>query len=218
MTTDVKQVGLVSDIHANSVALEAVLEAMPDVDALVHAGDVVGYGPSPNECIETLRKHDAHSVRGNHDETIFGGRVYESGDEYARETLTDENRAWLRDCPATQTLFDGHVKVVHGNPIDRFRYTYPADFRPELLAGEDVLVLGHTHKQAKSAFEEGIVVNPGSVGQPRDGDERAAYAVADLETRSVTLRRVSYDIDQVASNIKNTPVSPRNAERLTSGR
>lgn len=212
------RVGLISDIHANAVALNAVLADMPAVDALVHAGDVIGYGPSPNECIARLRDHDAQSVRGNHDEALFGGPVYESGDEYAQRTITAENREWLANCPAERTLFDGRLKVIHGNPIERFRYTYPADFRAELLTEEDVLVLGHTHKQGKAEFDDGVIVNPGSVGQPRDGDERAAYAVLDLKTRSVTLARVSYDIQQVADRIDETPVSARNAQRLSTGR
>jgi putative phosphoesterase len=211
-------VGLISDVHANSVALSAVLEDMPAVDALVHAGDVIGYGPSPNECIELLQEYEARSVRGNHDEAVFDGPVYDTGDEYAQRTLTPENREWLANCPAEMTLFDEQLKIIHGNPDERFRYTYPAEFRAELLDGEDALVLGHTHKQAKAEFGDGVIVNPGSVGQPRDGDDRAAYAVLDLEVGSVTLARVPYDIQQVAERIDETPVSMRNARRLSTGR
>lgn len=216
--SETTRVGLISDVHANAVALNAVLEDMPAIDALVHAGDVIGYGPSPNECIELLREYDTHSVRGNHDEALFGGPTYESGDEYAQRTISDKNREWLARCPAEQTVFDGRMKVIHGNPKDRFRYTYPADFEPELLDEEDILVLGHTHKQEKAVFEEGIIVNPGSVGQPRDGDERAAYAVLNLDAKSISLARVSYDIQQVAERIDETPVSVRNARRLSTGR
>lgn len=216
--SDTRRVGLVSDVHANVTALNAVLEDMPAVDALVHAGDVIGYGPSPNECVTRLRAHDAQSVRGNHDEALFGGPTYESGDEYAQQSITEENRAWLANCPAETTLFDGRLKVVHGNPNRRFQYTYPADFQSDLLGGEAVLVLGHTHKQATAAYDEGIIINPGSVGQPRDADERAAYAVADLTKPSVTLHRVEYDINQVCENIERTPISSRNCQRLRAGR
>jgi putative phosphoesterase len=213
-----KTIGLLSDIHANAVALEAVLEDMPDVDALVHAGDVIGYGPSPNECIELLREHDAQSVRGNHDEALFNGPAYESGDEYAQRTVTAKNREWLADCPTEMRLFGGRLKVVHGNPIKRFQYTYRADFRAELLDGEEVLLLGHTHKQGKAEFDDGVIVNPGSIGQPRDGDNRAAYAVLNLNTMSVTLERVSYDIQQVVEQIDDTPISTRNGQRLNTAR
>jgi len=215
---DVSRVGLVSDIHANVVALEAVLRDMPDVDALVHAGDVVGYGPSPNECIELLREQEAYSVRGNHDEGLFGGPIYESGDEYARKTVTNENRDWLEQCPEELTLFDGCLKIVHGHPEERFQYTYPSDFDADLIGDENILVLGHTHKQGKENFETGMVVNPGSVGQPRDFDERAAYAVADLSACQVSLKRVSYDIDRVMSRIQDSPVAAHNAKRLESGK
>lgn len=216
--SETTRVGLISDVHANAVALNAVLEDMPAIDALAHAGDVIGYGPSPNKCIELLREHDARSVRGNHDEALFGGPAYESGDEYAKRMITKENREWLRNCPAETTLFGERLKIVHGNPNQRFQYTYPAEFRAGLLDNEEILVLGHTHKQGKACFDDGIIVNPGSVGQPRDADERAAYAVLDLESKSVTLARVSYDIQQVAEQIKDTPISNRNGDRLSSAR
>lgn len=214
----VETVGLVSDIHANAVALEAVLEDMPPVDALVSAGDYIGYGPSPNECLELLRAREAIGVRGNHDEALFGGPVYESGDQYAIDEISAENERWIRNHPAELTVFDGRVKIVHGNPRERFRYTYPTGFEPDLLESETVLILGHTHTQAKAAFGAGIVVNPGSVGQPRDEDEQAAYAVADLTEPSVTLHRVAYDINEVCQKIQQTPISSRNCRRLRSGR
>ena len=214
---ELQTIGLVSDIHANAVAFEAVLKNMPDVDALVHAGDVIGYGPSPNRCIELLRDRDAHSVRGNHDEALFGGPVYESGDEYAVDSVTDENRAWVESCPEELSVANGRVKIVHGNPEDRFRYTYPRAFQPELLDGEDILALGHTHYQAKSAFDAGTIVNPGSVGQPRDGNPQAAYAVVDLDATEVTLHRVAYDIETVQERIDEVPIGERNANRLEKG-
>ena len=218
MTSPPETVGLISDVHANLPALEAVLDDMPPVDALVHAGDVVGYGPWPNECVELLREHDAYSILGNHDEAVFGGRVYESGNQYAKNTLTDQNRAWLEDLPISQTLFDGYLHVAHGHPDDKLRYTTPAEFAPDLLGAEEVLVLGHTHQQAQREFDTGIVVNPGSVGQPRDRDKRAAYAVLDTTTSSVSLERVTYDIDRVSEKIGVTPISERNGLRLYDGR
>jgi putative phosphoesterase len=210
-------IGLIADVHANLPALEATLSDMPDIDTLVHAGDVVGYGPWPDECVSMLREHDTISVRGNHDQTVIDGKAYESSDRYAQNNLTDENMCWLRACPDRQSLFDGQVLVVHGHPDERFRYTDRDTFSPDLLGDEDVLVLGHTHQQALAEFDEGMVVNPGSVGQPRDGDERAAYAVLDLTTRSVELRRVSYDIDRVVAAIKESSISTYHTDRLHGG-
>lgn len=212
------RVGLISDVHANAVALEAVLADMPPVDGLVHAGDVVGYGPSPNACIDRLRSEDAVSIQGNHDEAVLMGSPYESGDEYAARVLTDLHRRWLAAQPDRRRLYDDRIRVAHGHPHERFRYTYPANFTADLLDGESVLVLGHTHEQAKRTVEDGVVVNPGSVGQPRDGDERAAYATVEFPGPTVQLHRVAYDIDRVAERIARTDISRRNATRLTSGR
>lgn len=216
--TDGRTIGLVSDIHANLPALEAVLADMPAVDALVHAGDVVGYGPWPGACIDRLRARDTHAIRGNHDDTVFEDPTYGAGDQYAREVLSDDNRAWLEGLPHDRTLFDGRLQVVHGHPEERYRYTRPIEFDESLLGHEDVLVLGHTHDQAKEGTDDGVVVNPGSVGQPRDRDPRAAYALLDLPSLEVTLRRVEYDIDRVAEKLEETPISQYNAQRLREGR
>ncbi|AXG08421.1 metallophosphoesterase family protein [Haloplanus rubicundus] len=206
-------VGLIADVHANLPALDGVLNDMPDLDALVHAGDIIGYGPWPNACVERLRKHDAVSVRGNHDQTVIEGRAYESSDRYAQDNLTDENLSWIEACPDKRALFEDRVVVVHGHPDDRFRYTEASNFSADLLGEEDVLVLGHTHQQAKAEYDNGIVVNPGSIGQPRDGDERAAYAVLDLTARTVELRRVPYDIDRLVEKIEESSISAYHTER-----
>lgn len=220
-SADPTRVGLISDIHANNVALQAVLDDMAerDVDALVCAGDLVGYGPSPAECIRVVRNRDVPTVEGNHDRAVADGWGYESGDEYACRILDEDELEWLANLPRERTLFDGSLKVVHDHPDERDRYTYPEDFSPVLLEDEDILVLGHTHVQHAKSFEEGVVVNPGSVGQPRDGDPAAAYAVADLTDPNVNLHRVPYDVQRVQVQIKNVnALSNRNVRRLLEGR
>jgi diadenosine tetraphosphatase ApaH/serine/threonine PP2A family protein phosphatase len=142
----------------------------------------------------------------------------QAGVEYAREHLDDDALAWLASLPDERTLFDDRVKVVHGHPDDPDRYTYPADFAPGMLDGEDLLVLGHTHVQHYAVFEEGMLVNPGSVGQPRDGDPDAAYAVVDLDDRTVEERRVAYDVDRVAAAIEEAGLPARLGQRLYEGR
>jgi putative phosphoesterase len=211
---EAQTVGLIADVHANLPALEAVLADLPDVDALVHAGDVVGYGPWPDECVTALRAHDAVGVRGNHDQTVLDGEAYESSHRHAASALTESNRAWLDACPDERSLFDDRVTVVHGHPDERFRYTEAADFAPTLLGDARVLVLGHTHRQAKAEFDEGIVVNPGSVGLPRDDDPRAAYAVLDLAGPSVALRHTPYDVDRVVRGIEQSSVSEYHLRRF----
>jgi putative phosphoesterase len=211
------RIGLLSDVHGNAVALEAVLDDMADVDTVVCAGDVVGYGPSPGQCIERLREREIPTVEGNHDRAVLNGQLYESGDRHARRTLSDETQAWLAGLPHERLLFDCRLKVVHDHPEEKNRYTIPAAFDPILLGEEDVLVLGHTHIQHAEMFDEGVVVNPGSVGQSRDNNTDAAYAVVDLDTRSVDLHRVSYDIGAVQERIEETSINSHNATRLANG-
>lgn len=218
MSEQPTRIGLLSDIHGNAVALEAVLDDMGDVDVVVCAGDIVGYGPSPGQCIEIIREREIPTVEGNHERAVVNDRPYESGDQYASLTLSDEKLAWLTALPRERLLFDGRLKVVHDHPEEKNRYTIPAAFDPSLLDDEDVLVLGHTHVQHAEVFDGGIVVNPGSVGQPRDKDPDAAYAIVNLDKMTVDLHRVPYDIEAVQRRIGDTSIDSYNAKRLAKGR
>ncbi len=220
------KVGLISDIHGNRFALEAVLAAMPPVDALLCAGDVVGYNPWPGDCVDELRERAVPTVMGNHDAAVVEGTAFRfnemarAGVEHARTQLSDDQLAWLADLPLERTACEGRLKVVHGHPDDpdRYtRYTYPEDVSAGLLGDEDVLVLGHTHIQGVERFAEGIVVNPGSVGQPRDGDPRAAYAVVDLAAMTVDTHRVDYDLEAVQDAVREAGLPDRIGSRLARG-
>lgn len=215
------RIGVLSDIHANAVALRAVLADIESVDALVCAGDIVGYGPSPEQCVSMIRDRDIPTVQGNHDRAVMNGQPHESGDEYAYDTLSNDAIAWLRTLPESHRLFDDRLKIVHNHPDPnkqgpgiRIR---PSDFTPELLETEDILVLGHTHIQHAETYDQGIVVNPGSVGQPRDGNPDAAYAIVNMVDHSVDLRRVPYDISRVQTRIRDAGIEERNATRLEQG-
>ncbi len=218
------QLGVISDIHSNKVAFEAVLDDMPAVDAYACAGDVVGYGPWPAECLELVRDLDAPTVMGNHDRAVATGSSFSfnsmaaAGAEYSRERLSEEQVDWLYDLPTERREFDGRVKIVHGHPDDPDRYTYPSLFTSDLLDEEDVLVMGHTHVQAHEIFDEGIVMNPGSVGQPRDQDPRAAYAILDLDAMTVEEHRVEYDIAAVEEAVTDAGLPPKIGKRLYKGR
>jgi putative phosphoesterase len=218
------RVGVLSDIHANRVALRAVFDDMPEVDALVCAGDVVGYNPWPEACLDAVCDRGVPTVMGNHDRAVatgteFGGNgMADAGARYAHAALRKDQLEWLSDLPTERTCFDGRLKIVHGHPDDPNRYTYPALFSPELLAEEDVLVMGHTHVQAHETYEEGIVLNPGSVGQPRDGDPRAAYAIVDLEELTVEEHRVEYDIERVIEAVEKAGLPEGTGTRLRKGR
>ncbi|QZA89474.1 metallophosphatase family protein [Salinarchaeum sp. IM2453] len=217
------RVGVVSDIHSNKPALDAVLADMPDVELLVNAGDIVGYNPWPAECVERVRDSQIPSVQGNHDRAVAQqtgfrfNRMAGAGVEHAQSELSKEQREWLQTLPQTRTAVDGRVKIVHGHPDDPDRYTYPENFSEKLLSDEEVLVMGHTHIQHAETYSSGVVVNPGSVGQPRDGNPKAAYAVVNLKTWDVELRRVKYDIEAVVDAVEKASLPRRIGSRLRRG-
>jgi putative phosphoesterase len=218
------RIGVVSDVHGNLPALEAVLDDVPEVDALVNAGDVVGYNPWPAECLDEIREREIPSVMGNHDRAVASETGFRfnsmaaAGVRHAREHLNDDQLAWLAELPDERTCFDGRVKLVHGHPDDPDRYTYPEDFSPRLLGDEDVLVMGHTHVQHVERYAEGTVLNPGSVGQPRDRDPDAAYAVLDLDAMTVDLHRVEYDVEPVIEAVEAAGLPSKIGQRLRKGR
>ncbi|MFC5970902.1 metallophosphoesterase family protein [Halomarina salina] len=235
------RIGLVSDLHANAVALDAVCDALADdtpVDRLVCAGDIVGYNPFPADCVEALRSGRAadrvgadttHVVEGNHDRAVRTPDRYRhnemafAGLQHARDHLDDDQLAWLGALPVETRLADGRVRVVHDHPTDRDRYVRPEQF-PALaphLGDESVFVLGHTHVQHHEWVDDTLVVNPGSVGQPRDGDPRAAFAVLDLPedgAPSLTEHRVPYDVERVRSAVAEAGLPERTGRRLVDGR
>ncbi|MGZ0747046.1 metallophosphoesterase family protein [Haloparvum sp. AD34] len=231
------QVGVISDVHGNRVAFDAVLDDMPSVDEVIHAGDAVGYNPWPGECVDRIRSASIPSVQGNHDRAVADGDAFRfnslagAGVKHAKSTLDDERIEWLGSLPAERFVADGRVRIVHGHPMDPDRYTYPEEFRPDLITrgldaeesaeaerDPDVLVMGHTHVQGHAVYDEGIVLNPGSVGQPRDGDPRAAYAVVDLDAMTVDERRVEYDVDRVVEAVENADLPRRIGTRLREGK
>lgn len=218
------RIGVLSDIHANRVALEAVLADMPPVEELICAGDIIGYNPWPKEVLHTIRERAVPTVQGNHDRVLANGRNFpgnslaRAGIRHARQELNDEEIAFLGGLPTERLLFEDRVKVVHGHPENPDRYTYPEAFGPELVGEESVLIMGHTHVQHVEQTAAGMILNPGSVGQPRDGDPDAAYALLDLDEMDVELRRVPYDISQVEQAVAEADLPLRTASRLRDGR
>ncbi|TKX78728.1 metallophosphoesterase [Halorubrum sp. SD626R] len=222
------KVGLISDVHANLPALEAVLDDMPAVDRIVCAGDVVGYNPWPAECVERVRDVAAATVRGNHDRTVEtperyrANRMAEAGLEHAKTSLSDDQLAWIRGLPRSAEVAGGRYLLVHSHPAAEREdaYVYPEEFGSlDRHMGEyDGIVLGHTHVQGARSVGGGVVVNPGSVGQPRDGDPDAAYAVLDAASDEADLRRVGYDVGRVAEAAADAGLPERTAERLYQGK
>lgn len=224
------RLALISDVHGNLPALKAVLNNIDEeeeVDAVVCAGDIVGYGPWPGECLERIRERCAVVVQGNHDRTVETPAEYShnemamGGLKYAKRELDDDQREWLANLPPRTTIAGGQFRLVHSHPDSDHlgRYVRPRAF-PEMrpyLDDYDGLVLGHTHVQHRANVDGKLIVNPGSVGQPRDGDPRAAYAVLDAENATVDLHRVEYDVDAVIDRVETLGLPRRIGTRLLDG-
>ena len=221
------KIGLIADVHANYTALEAVLEDMPDVDSLVCLGDVVGYNPRPKECVEKLRETCDLVLRGNHDRNVKSPGRYghnemaHEGLKHARKELTEEQIDWLEQLPDRKDIFDTGFKSAHSHPDPDMldKYVMPAEF-PNLrryLDDYEGIFIAHTHVQHEAVIDDRLTLNPGSVGQPRDNDERAAYAVVDTESKEADLRRTEYDIESVIEEVNEEGLPKRTGERLRRG-
>jgi len=235
------KLALLSDIHSNLEALDAVLDALPEVDRILVLGDIVGYGPDPNAVIGRLQSVKARAVRGNHDQAMLDpsslGLFNPHAAAAARWTLdvlTSESRRYLSSLPLYGRF--GHHRAVHGSPRKPYIWEYILD---ELQALEILVRLGsrycffgHTHlprifTESGEQIPDGTgwielpasaLVNPGSVGQPRDGNPEAAYAIVDLTTPAVRFGRVPYDVATTQSKIREAGLPEVEAARLALGR
>ena len=191
----------ISDIHGNFEALKVVLTEIDrlGVDRIFCLGDVVGYYSQVNECCDELRKRGIPSVMGNHDWYLAGGgfcmRSKSVNDclEYQRKIISRENIEWIRSFPLFRDVDE--LRMVHGgwtDPIDE--YLDPSIEYFDQVDGS-VFISGHTHRQIVKSFGEKIYCNPGSVGQPRDGDPRAAFAI--YESGEFALYRFEYNMERV---------------------
>ncbi len=235
---------IVSDIHGNREALEAVLaDARGLYDRIVCLGDLAGYGADPNFTVEWARSNVAAIVRGNHDKVCAGldslysyrpaARV---AAEWSLHALSVENRAYLERLPRGPLPYEG-FDLVHGSPLDEDEYlmttTDVEAIRRELET--PLSFFGHTHLQGGFLISRNGVktidphralelepdymylVNPGSVGQPRDGDPHAAYAIYSPKERVVEFRRVAYDVAAAAEKIRAAGLPESLASRLSTG-
>lgn len=223
------RLALISDVHANVVALEAVLDDIEvrDADMILSAGDVVGYYPYPNETVELFRARGIISIRGNHDRAVLRadprGMNPVAGDAimWTAFHLTASSLRYLRSLPPRAQLHADRIAVglYHGSPRDDDEYVYEGQACKELLAmsHSELMVLGHTHIPYVKKHPGGVIVNPGSVGQPRDGVPEASYSVFDIDTNEATNHRVAYDIGKVAEATRDAGLPDRLADRLFSG-
>lgn len=238
---------IISDIHANLIALEAVLSAAGTYDAIWNLGDTVGYGPRPRECLQLVRNLEPEvNLAGNHDLASTGDLSIEDFNPVARvatiwtaNQLTGDDKTYLRSLPSIDAV-GGYVQV-HGSPRQPvWEYvTSPQSARVNFREfDEQVCFLGHSHVQLywseKAAStddpprlpapgeqlelgEERFIINPGSVGQPRDRNPASAFAMLDTESRTITFRRARYDIVETQTQMEQVGLPPALISRLTHG-
>lgn len=237
---------IISDIHANVTALEAVLNEAERWDEVWCLGDLVGYGPDPNECIERIRGlPNLKCILGNHDAAVIGkldqaafNEEAKQAIEWTRNTLTDESLAFLKDLPSTFVF--QQVTLAHGSPRHPiWEYLLDAHTATRNFQSfkTDYCFVGHTHLPVIFYFNQGArnasliipepdhtialaprsIINPGSVGQPRDRDPRAAYAIFNPEEMTWKLQRVAYDIIAVQGRMKREKLPEKHIQRLSLG-
>ena len=240
---------ILSDIHANLEALDAVLADANGYDHTLVLGDLIGYGADPNAVVDRLRAFEAVTfIRGNHDKVGTGledvtgfNHLARQAIEWTATTLTDSNREWVAALGQGPVEVDDLVEICHGSPFDEDVYIFDElDIRNSFAVLTRPLCLyGHTHVPAayrhgttlqpvgpprgprfeiKLDSDSRYLVNCGAVGQPRDGDPRAAYGVVDTDALMVSVRRVPYDVSKAQGKILLAGLPEVLAQRLAIGR
>lgn len=237
-------IGVISDIHSNIHALEAVLDKLKEVDQVICLGDVVGYGAHPNECVERVRGMKIPCVLGNHDAACIGLLSLGWFNPHAanavrwtmEEELTTDSLRYLRSLPTTRRIEPFYL--VHGSPREPTTeyLTDGSQARASFdICKEQVVFVGHTHvplvftelgategiapsEGNRVSYEEArLIYNPGAVGQPRDGDPRAAYSIVDTSSSSILQYRVEYDVQGARVDIIEAGLPRILGDRLTLG-
>jgi predicted phosphodiesterase len=237
---------VLADIHSNLNALEAVLSAVGAADAVWHLGDTVGYGPQPQAVVDRLRAVGALGVRGNHDDAGSGGSGIEFFNpdgyramEWTRTQIDEPTRLYLAGLPERRVPEGSEFTLAHGSPSDPiWEYMDSPEVAQANLAAfaTPYCLVGHTHvplvfresrgemkamriDQGRLGFDgRRMILNPGSVGQPRDGDPRSSYMLIDTDAAEATWHRVEYDIAATQAAIVAAGLPPHLARRLSFGR
>lgn len=223
-------IAFISDIHANFEALKTILERIDDLEIkkIYCLGDIVGYGPDPNECIENIRGRKIPSILGNHEcgviekNTSWFNIYAAQSIWWTIENLTEKNLNFIKTLPekVELTLNNRRILLVHGSPNNpTWEYVYEnnvdAGFVEKL--NYDIIVMGHTHIPFIKKVKNKLVINPGSIGQSRDGDFRASFAIVDLKKLEAKIIRVEYDVEKVARKIIKAGLPEFLAIRLYGG-
>jgi diadenosine tetraphosphatase ApaH/serine/threonine PP2A family protein phosphatase len=235
---------IVADVHANLAALEAVFEhaeAQGSIDAVWSLGDIAGYGPEPRECIALLQRYPSRAVAGNHDLAAIGALstadfnpAAAQAAEWTATQLTETEREYITGLP--ETVVEGDFTLVHGSLRDPVWSYLVSSYEAERHLAQQTTpcgLVGHSHLplvffadgHGEALYaddrlvlkDERWVANPGSVGQPRDGNPRAAYARLDREAGELTFHRVSYDIGRTQAKMRAAGLPQSLIDRLERG-
>ncbi len=238
------RIAVMSDVHANFEALKAVMRDLDGRDAEERycLGDMIGYGPQPQECVDLLRERGVECTMGNHEQGLINIHYLRGFNQpaadalrWTREAISEETYQWLTT--RHKSIVAHGCRMVHGLPPDSVtEYLWKHRNRlNEVFAGypEPVCFVGHTHDLRRYAHKGGMseeapfppepfrleadrrhLVNIGAVGQPRDGDNRAKYVLYDTDTRELELRRVAYDIEKTVDRINHTGLHRAFGDRL----
>ena len=226
-------IAFISDIHANAPALEAVWRDIDNQkpDLIYHLGDLVGYNPYPADAVDFIRTNNVPGICGNYDLAVAGSepdpvaaylkeKISPAGRaawEWTRDMISSRDADYLRTLPQRLDLNLDKVRLtlVHGSPENIREYLTPdvPDKRLNQLlgpTGSDAMLCGHTHLPMIKRLEAGLVINPGSVGKPKDGDPRAGYLLLTINKKTITpeLRRIDYPMHQVAEVIRSCGLPP----------
>ncbi|MCX5726480.1 MAG: metallophosphoesterase family protein [Candidatus Saganbacteria bacterium] len=239
--------GVISDIHSNLEALNAVLERIKVADKIICSGDLVGYGPDPNECVATVKERNILTVAGNHDKITTGemdiswfNRDAADAIKWTQGEIKQTNLEYLKSLPLSLDL-EG-FQIVHGSlrePLEEYITSIFEAMPTFELMKEPLLFVGHSHvplcivMKNDGTFDgwvlgdgdivklkefKKVIINPGGVGQPRDGDPRASYGIYDSDKNEFSLFRVPYNIEKVQEKMKKAGLPVSLIERLASGR
>ena len=231
------RIAVFSDIHSNLEALTAALDdlARRSPDRIVCLGDIVGYGASPRECLDLVRQTTGDVILGNHDEAAFDPSFDAVFSTYAKEAirwtrtrLLDDDLAYLRSLPLSLTI--ENIQFVHATPRNPEQYGYIfSGFEARIYAddfSERLCFVGHSHVPFVYAMDPAVrgynpvdrfIINPGSIGQPRDGDPRLSYGILDTVAGAYENIRLDYDIQSSADRIRSRNLPSRLAQRLFAG-
>lgn len=225
---------VISDVHSNLEALRAVLNKTGRPDLIINLGDLVGYGANPNEVVGEIRdlKIRTLHIRGNHDQASLTAETWNFNPYAARailwtaSQLTEENKDFLCQLPLKERTQLGNAvtQMFHGsprNPLDEYIFPWTDERTLQQLlqmAKANLLLLGHTHMPMNVQLSLGRILNPGAVGQSRDGDPRASYAEIEVDQSiSAEIKRVDYEVEVAAEKILKAGLPPMLAERLFLG-